>query len=113
MITQITLRPRVSEKAYALSQERRTYVFDVPKNVTKLTVARGVAGQFNVTVETVNILNVKGKAKRTIRKGGRVTTGRDSDIKKAYVTLKAGDSIPIFAAAEEAEAKAAQKKEKK
>jgi large subunit ribosomal protein L23 len=108
----MTLRPRVSEKAYAQSQERNTYAFDVPRTANKVTVTQAVTSQFKVTVESVNIMNVKGKAKRTIRKGGRVTAGKDSDFKKAYVTLKAGDSIAIFAAAEEADAKSA-KKEKK
>jgi hypothetical protein len=46
----------------------------------------------------------KGKAKRTYRKsGGRSVMGRRSDAKKAYVTLKEGDSIPVFEAVKEAE----------
>jgi ribosomal protein L23 len=58
----------------------------------------------------------KGKAKRTVRKGGRPAQGRESDFKKAYVTLKEGDSIPLFAAGEEEvkeEKPKAAKKEKK
>jgi large subunit ribosomal protein L23 len=82
----MTLRPRVSEKAYGVSQLHNTYVFVVPGDANRLTVAQAVAAQFNVTVEDVNILNVKGKVKRTVRKGGRAITGKDTDIKKAYVT---------------------------
>lgn len=113
----MTLRPRVSEKAYGMSQLRNTYVFVVPGDANKLTVAQAVAAQFNVTVEDVNILNVKGKAKRTVRKGGRAITGRDSDKKKAYVTLKQGDSIAIFASeddqkADDTKASKAKKEEK-
>lgn len=108
----MTLRPRVSEKAYGLSQTRNAYVFDVPGNANKVTVAQAVSAQFKVTVLSVNMLNIQGKVKRTVRKGGRATTGKDADIKKAYVTLKAGDSIAIFAAADEADAKPS-KKEKK
>lgn len=106
------LRPRMSEKAYAVSQVRNTYVFDVEGDTNKHSVARAVSEQYGVTVLNVNVINQKGKVKRTIRKGGRPTMGRQSDVKKAYVTLKAGDSLPIFAAIEEAEAKQAETQEK-
>lgn len=102
----MALKPVMSEKTYAESQSRNVYVFNVPGNANKLTVAGAVEAQFNVSVEAVNILNRKGKAKRTVRKGGRPITGRQSDVKKAYVTVKRGDSIPVFAAVEEAEKEA-------
>ena len=109
----LVLKPRLSEKAFAQSQAKNTYVFVVPGDATKHTVARAVAAQFEVTVTDVNITNVKGKAKRTISKGGRrVANGSQSDIKKAYVTLKDGDKLPIFAAEEEAAAEAAKAEEK-
>jgi large subunit ribosomal protein L23 len=97
----MVLKPRISEKTYALSAVRNTYVVEVPGNANKDTVAKAVAAQFGVTVETVNIIVVKGKTKRTIRKGGRPTMGRRSDFKKAYVTLKEGESLPFFADPEE------------
>lgn len=105
MYKQLTLKPRLSEKAYAQSQDR-TYVFVVPDDANKQSVARAVEQQFEVKVTTVNILNLKGKAKRSITKGGRrVAKGMTSDVKKAYVTLAEGNSLPIFAAEEESEAK--------
>lgn len=107
----ITLRPRVSEKSYGLSQLTNTYVFDVPTDANRVMVAAAVEEQFSVTVAGVNIAVRKGKVKRTVRKGGRPSAGRDVTIKKAYVTLKAGDTIPVFAAITEAEA--ADKKEAK
>jgi large subunit ribosomal protein L23 len=100
------LRPRISEKAFGHSQALNTYVFVVPNDATKHSVARAVAAQFEVEVVGVNVLNVKGKVKRTISKGGRSQVkGRQNDIKKAYVTLAEGQSLPIFEAVEEAEAK--------
>lgn len=102
MDTTMVLRPKVSEKAYGLSQLRSTYAFIVPKDANKLTVAKAVAAQFKVTVVNVAIVNVKGKAKRTVRRGGRAVAGRDAAVKKAYVTLKDGDSIAIFASEDEA-----------
>lgn len=112
----IYLKPRMSEKAYALSMATNTYVFDVPEGLNKHSVARAVAAQYEVTVVNVNISNLKGKAKRTVRKNGRAANGKQNDVRKAYVTLKAGDKLPVFAAIEEEQAKAeeaAAKAEKK
>lgn len=106
------LKPRLSEKTYGLSLVGNTYTFEVPGDATKHTVARAVAAQFGVAVVDVNIVNVKGKAKRTVRKGGRPVNGKRSDIKKAYVTLKEGDSLAIFETEDDAK-KADKKAEEK
>lgn len=97
----IVLKPILSEKAYGLSQLRNQYVFAVPSDANKHTIARAVSAQYEVTVTEVNVTNIAGKAKRTISKKGRVAAGQQNNIRKAYVTLKAGDSLPIFAALEE------------
>jgi len=99
----ILLKPRMSEKTYAQSQDR-VFVFDVDLNVNKHQVARAVAETYEVTVERVNISILKGKEKRAYKRR-QYETGKRNDVKKAYVTLKEGDSIPIFAAVEEAEEK--------
>ncbi len=100
------LKPRLSEKSYGLSQLTNTYVFDVPKDANKLTVADAVKAQYEVIVTDVKIANVKGKSKRTfVSRRGKFVRGTRTNIKKAYVTLKEGDKLPIFAAEEEAEAK--------
>jgi len=103
----ITLRPRLSEKTYELS-EKRVYVVNVPENVNKHSVARAIEAQFEVKVAKVNILNVLGKRKRVASVASqrtKNTTGKRSDTKKAYVTLQKGHSLPFFAAIEEEEAK--------
>lgn len=97
----IALKPRLSEKTFALSEQRNTYAFDVPADSNKHTIAEAVAKQFEVTVVNVRTTNVAGKSMRSYRKRGRFIKSRRSDIKKAYVTLKEGDKLPIFAAAEE------------
>jgi len=105
MSKEMILKPRMSEKTYAQSANG-VYVFDVPGEANKHSVARAVASQYEVTVANVNIVNVKGKAKRTISaKGRRVANGRQTDVKKAYVTLAEGQRLPIFEAVEEAEEK--------
>lgn len=103
----ITLRPRLNEKTYGLAA-KRVYVFDVDKSVNKHSIARAVEAQFDVKVVSVNVLNVNGKAKRVISLTGkrmRNAEGRRNDIKKAYVTLAEGQSLPFFSAIEEAEEK--------
>ncbi len=99
----LVLRPRLSEKTYGLS-ESRVYVVDVPKVANKHTVARAMEAQFEVKVNRVNIANIKGKSKRVISITGKRmknAEGRQNDIKKAYVTLAEGHSLPFFAAIEE------------
>src|SRR5690554_6780397 len=110
----IVLIPRISEKAYAMSQAPgiKTYVFEVPTDVNKHTIARAITAQYEVTVTEVRTVNVKGKMKQSYRKGGRPQTGHRSDIKKAYITLKDGDTLPLFAEEAEQDAKAAKAEEK-
>ena len=116
MSTFVPLKPRMSEKTYASSQATNTFVFDVPTSINKNEIANAVSHQFKVSVINVRTTIIKGKVKRTVRKGGRSVSGSRSSIKKAYVTLKEDDSIPVFAAIEEQEkkeAKAAEKADKK
>lgn len=113
MSKSMTLRPRVSEKSYGLSETNNVYVFEVPAASNKVTVAQAVTSQFDVTVLDVNISNLKGKTKRTIRRGGRPVAGRQNAVKKAYVTLKEGDQIAIFKSAEEQEQPKTTKRGKK
>jgi large subunit ribosomal protein L23 len=108
------LRPRLSEKTYGLA-EKRVYVVEVPTDANKHTVARAIEAQFEVKVTKVNILNVAGKQKRTFSITGkrvRNSNGRRSDIKKAYVTLAEGNSLPFFAAVEEEQEKEQSSQEK-
>lgn len=99
----VILRPRLNEKTYALA-DRRVYVFDVAGDLNKLTIARAVEAQFEVKVRTVNTTNLKGKAKRVLSPSGKRMKngqGRQADVKKAYVTLAEGFSLPFFSAIEE------------
>ena len=101
----IVLKPYLKEKTYALS-EQRVYAFLIEKDVNKHTVARAVEAQFDVKVKSVNVTNIAGKSKRTISVSGKRSVnsnGKRNDIKKAYVTLAEGFSLPFFAAIDEAE----------
>jgi large subunit ribosomal protein L23 len=85
--------PLVSEKT-ARIQELNQYVFEVASNATKADVKSAVESLFNVTVEAVNVMNVKGKNKTF-----RNRAGRRGDWRKAYVRLADGQTIDVVAKA--------------
>ncbi len=100
----IVLKPRMSEKTYALSNDR-VYVFNVETNINKHQAVKEIEKIYKVTVVGVRTIIQKGKVKRTYGKRSH-QSGRTSDFKKVYVTLKTGDAIPTFAAVKESEEKA-------
>ena len=104
-MTQIIVTPRVSEKAYAQSQDN-TYVFDVPLDANKQQIIDAVQTQYEVTVAGIKTLVQNGKAVRFSRGKNRYpgsTTRKDT--KKAYVRLAEGDSIKVFDVPAESEEK--------
>lgn len=92
----ITLKPRLSEKTYHLSQSTNTYAFNVPIKANKSEIKEAVEKQFKVLVLSVNMMVKPGKVKQSARKRSQPQKGRESDTKKAYVKLKQGDKIPMF-----------------
>ncbi len=107
----MVLRPRVSEKAYGLSEKLNTYVFEVPTTANKSMVAAAVEEQFSVTVVGMKVIVVKGKPKKSYQKGNRPVAGTRAKGKKMYVRLKEGDSINVFGEVEDD--KKAKKEDKK
>jgi len=92
---EIIIRPILTEKMLKLQEIERKYTFKVNKKANKITVKQAVQDRFDVTVEDVNIVNVKGKSKQMNTRRG-ITRGKRSDWKKAIVTLREGDSINFF-----------------
>lgn len=93
-LMKVILAPIVSEKSNTLAEKQNQMVFKVLKNATKTEVKAAVELLFNVQVASVSMVNVKGKAKRFGR-----TIGYRSDVKKAYVSLVAGQELDLEAAA--------------
>ena len=85
--------PVVSEKSTRASEDANTVVFKVQRQATKKQVKDAVELMFDVKVDTVQVLNVKGKVKNF----GRVF-GKRPDWKKAYVKLMPGYDIEFSAA---------------
>jgi len=81
--------PVITEKSTLLSESNQV-VFNVPRTATKPDIKAAVEALFGVKVTAVNTLVRKGKVKRF---RGRI--GRQSDQKKAVVTLAEGQSIDV------------------
>jgi large subunit ribosomal protein L23 len=92
---EILIRPILTEKMLKLQENERKYAFKITKNANKIMVKHTVQDRFDVTVEDVNIINVKGKSKQMNTRRG-ITRGKRSDWKKAIVTLREGDTINFF-----------------
>ncbi|GAC1384388.1 MAG: 50S ribosomal protein L23 [Herpetosiphon sp.] len=89
---QIVLRPWVTEKATALGEDK-TYVFEVAIEANKIQIRSAVEELFDVQVDGVQTVNVKGKYKRRRTRRGIIESVSKTR-KKAYVRLKR-DSKPI------------------
>ena len=84
----VLLAPIVSEKSTMIGEKNEQVAFRVKHDATKPEVKAAVELLFKVQVESVQILNQKGKAKRF----GRFE-GRRGNVRKAYVSLKPGQEI--------------------
>jgi large subunit ribosomal protein L23 len=106
----ILIKPIVTEKMTKItdkSSEARkkkdgsapvntTYGFYVDTNANKIQIKQAVEAKFGVTVESVNTINYAGKVKSRYTKRG-LQVGKKSAYKKAYVTLKDGETIDFYA----------------
>lgn len=91
----IIIKPIVTEKMTAVSEKLNRYGFRVQPGANKIEIARAVQDMYNVTVINVNTINCRGKNKSRYTKSGLVK-GKESDYKKAIVTLKEGDTIDFY-----------------
>ncbi len=78
----IVIRPIITEKAMQGIAAKK-YTFEVAKDANKIEIAKAVEELFNVSVEKVSTVNVRGKLRRQGRNQGYTRAW-----KKAYVTLK-------------------------
>lgn len=87
-VRDVILRPIITERSTEMMAENK-YVFEVAPKANKTEIKQAVEKIFDVKVESVNTINVKGKPKRM----GRYM-GKRKDWKKAIVKLTA-DSKPL------------------
>ena len=81
-LMQVLVAPIVSEKATMIADKTNAVTFKVLQDATKYEIKAAVQLMFKVDVQSVAVLNIKGKTKRFGK-----STGRRDNIRKAYVTL--------------------------
>ena len=87
-LAQVLVGPIVSEKATSVGEKHNQVLFKVLRNATKPEIKAAIELMFKVEVDAVRVVNQKGKTKRFGR-----SVGRRDHIKKAYVSLKAGQEL--------------------
>lgn len=87
-ILMVLRQPHISEKATVLAEKNKQFTFEVMKVATKNDIKTAVEQMFNVKVDGVTVINVKGKRKRF-----KQIPGKRSDWKKAMVSLQQGHDI--------------------
>ena len=92
-LASVLLGPVISEKSSVAAETQSRIVFKVQRTATKNQIKKSVELMFDVKVDSVQVLTVKGKVKRIGR-----ALGKRSDWKKAYVKLKPGHDIDFVTA---------------
>ena len=89
-LAQVLVGPIVSEKATSIGEKHNQVLFKVMRDATKPEIKAAVELMFKVEVESVSTVIQKGKVKRFGK-----SIGRRDHIKKAYVSLKAGQELNL------------------
>ena len=87
-LAQVLIAPIVSEKATYVAEKHNQVLFKVLRDATKPEIKAAVELMFKVNVESVQTVQHKGKVKRFGK-----SIGRRDHVKKAYVSLKAGQEL--------------------
>lgn len=83
--------PRVTEKSARVGDVSNQYVFEVASDANKAEIRAAVEHLFEVDVESVRVVNVKGKSKAF-----RMRPGKRSNWKKAYVRVREGQNLDFL-----------------
>jgi len=90
----VLVQPLLTEKITGLREKTNTVGFVVHPEANRVQIKQAVEALLKVKVEKVNLMNVRGKVKRL----GRFS-GKRSDWKKAFVTLKPGEKLEMYESA--------------
>ena len=95
-VTEILIKPILTEKANAQQEKLRRYAFKVNRRANKLEIKTAIEQFYGVNVLEVNTLVVPGKQKTRSTKSG-IISGVKSGYKKALVTVAEGETIDLYA----------------
>lgn len=93
MNIQVLKKPVITEKSLTLANEKNTYMFEVDRLANKDQIAQMVADTFGVEVLSVRTTT---SYKKNIRTGRKRLASTKAITKKAYVTIKSGQTIEVF-----------------
>lgn len=98
-MSKILIKPIITEKstkkAEVADTKKKVYAFRVEKDANKIEIRKAIESTYSVQVEDINTAVNVGKKKVRYTKQG-VASGMKPSFKKAYVTLKAGESIDFY-----------------
>ncbi len=94
-LSEVLIKPILSEKANAQQEKLRRYAFRVSKKANKLEIKKAIESFYGVTVVQVNTVVSPGKNKSRFTKAG-VISGRKPSFKKAYITVAEGETIDLY-----------------
>jgi large subunit ribosomal protein L23 len=94
-LSEVLVKPIVSEKANAQQEKLRRYAFRVSRKANKLEIKKAVEEFYGVTVVDVNTSVVPGKNKTRFTKAGYIK-GQKQAFKKALITIAEGESIDLY-----------------
>ena len=89
-LAQVLIAPIVSEKGTMVAEKHNQVLFKVMRDATKPEIKAAVELMFKVEVDSVQTVQHKGKVKRFGK-----SIGRRDHVKKAYVSLKAGQELNL------------------
>ncbi len=89
-LLKVILAPIISEKSTRIADKNSQFIFRVAADATKGEIKAAVESILKKDVESVQVVNVKGKKQRTAQR-----IGRRKDWKKAYMCLTAGQDIDL------------------
>ncbi len=92
----ILIRPLITEKTSKATDRHNQFSFIVNKDANKIEIRKAVESEYKVSVKEVRTINVDGKLKSKFTKTG-VVSGRRPSIKKAVISLQAGETIDFYA----------------
>lgn len=94
-LTEVLVKPVLTEKANAQQDKLRRYAFRVGRKANKLEIKKAIEEFYGVTVTDVNTAVVPGKNKTRYTKAGFVK-GQKPAYKKAFVTVAEGETIDLY-----------------
>ena len=91
----VLIKPVITEKMTNLQEKRNQYAFDVAYDSNKIEIAKAIEKKFNVTVDSIRTVTLKGKSKTQFTRRGRFS-GFTAKRKRAIVTLNKESKIDLF-----------------